>query len=72
MENRECSIAKYECNDCGEQFIIGREVLEEKNIKEVACPYCTSQDTEEVAWKEREDMDELDLGCMGIMRKEEL
>ncbi len=64
----ECNLEKYKCLICGKQFIVGKEMLDEN---EPICPYCKNEQVEKIVWTEDEDLKELDLGCLSLMREVE-
>ena len=43
---------KYECHDCGKQFIIGEKLLENCPPGFPVCPYCGQSNVECVVWTE--------------------
>lgn len=63
---RECNLEKYKCFDCGNQFILGTEML---NGKKPLCPYCGSWLSEKIVWTDNEKLEELDLGCLSLIQE---
>lgn len=64
----EDNLVKYECYQCKRQFILGEQTtLESTELgRKVSCPYCR---TEDISWASRtidENLEELDMGCVGI------
>lgn len=61
IENHE----KYECDDCGKTFIVGKESSESCRL---VCPYCGQSNVERIAWTEDADLEELGsaMGCLAI------
>lgn len=59
---------KFQCLDCNNQFIVGRELLKRANKENPICPYCGSHITEWISGTETEQLQELarDMGCLGI------
>ena len=58
------SLVKYECFNCGEQFIASEYAIRNKNYK-VSCPYCNSHDIEAIVLMD--DQEKLSqLGCLGL------
>jgi DNA-directed RNA polymerase subunit RPC12/RpoP len=61
------NLTKYECHDCGKQFIVSDRAATNTIIW---CPYCTSEETESIVWMDdKERLNE--LGCLGIYHDEE-
>lgn len=59
---------KYECLNCGKQFIIG-EVLEKDCPPGFpVCPYCGQSNVECVTWTEDDRLQNLEaeMGCLAI------
>lgn len=61
-------LAKYECLDCENSFILSKKQADEAN--EITCPYCRTDKIEEVALMVDSDSLE-EMGCMGIHHMEE-
>ena len=59
---------KYECMDCGRQFILGEKSLEDCPPCFPVCPYCGQSNIECIAWTEDDMLQELssNLGCIAI------
>lgn len=59
---------KYECRDCGKQFIIGEELAKDCRPGFPVCPYCGCSYVECVVWTEDDQLAELDsdMGCLAI------
>lgn len=58
------SLVKYECFNCGEQFIASEYAIRSKNYR-LTCPYCISHDIEAIALLD--DQEKLSqLGCLGL------
>lgn len=59
---------KYECTDCGKQFIIGEKSLEDCTPAHPCCPYCGQIHVELISRTDDDDLQELssDLGCLAI------
>lgn len=55
-------IEKYECHDCGGQFIMGKDTP--RRVYAPVCPYCGCIDTEKMVWDEQENIE--DFGCFTI------
>ena len=64
-EYMECNLEKHECCGCEKQFIVGTEMLDGKPPH---CPYCGFPHTEKVAWTENDNLEELDLGCLSLLK----
>lgn len=65
---------KYRCSDCGRDFIIGKELIEECSQGIPICPYCGKSHVECMAETAEEQLQELaaELGDLGIyLDKEE-
>lgn len=60
-------LIKYVCHDCNEQFIVSERV--EEKVKYIWCPYCTSEETEQIVWENNTDKLN-ELGCLGIYHDE--
>lgn len=66
------NLVNYECLDCGKQFIVGEESLEECDAESPNCPYCGGQYVMKKSWTDDEMLEEMSLGCIGIyLEKEE-
>lgn len=63
---QECNLEKYECWSCNNQFIVGTEMLNGKNP---CCPYCKSESVEKTVWTEDDNLRDLDLGCLSLMKE---
>ena len=61
-------IDKYECLECGNEFIVGRKMLEMSGRKKPICPYCGCDLTDDQAGTDDERLEELadELGCLGL------
>lgn len=61
-------IDKYECLECGNEFIVGRKMLEMSGRKKPICPYCGCELTDDQAGTDDERLEELadELGCLGL------
>lgn len=61
-------IDKYECLECGNEFIVGRKMLEMSGRKKLICPYCGCELTDDQARTDDERLEELvdELGCLGL------
>lgn len=61
-------IDKYECLECGNEFIVGRKMLEMSGRKKPICPYCGCELTDDQAGTDDERLEELAdaLGCLGL------
>lgn len=61
-------IDKYECLECGNEFIVGRKMLEMSGRKKPICPYCGCDLTEDQTGTDDERLEELadELGCLGL------
>lgn len=59
---------KYNCLNCGKDFIIGEELLDERVPNSPICPYCGQAHAECVAETDEELLQKLaaELGCLGI------
>lgn len=59
---------KYECRDCGKQFIVGERLLEACPPGFPVCPYCGQSNVECIVWTEDDQLPELDsgMGCLAI------
>lgn len=59
---------KYECIDCGKQFIVGEKSIEDCLQGFPLCPYCGQSNVECISWTDDEMLQELssDLGCLAI------
>ena len=64
VEYLECNLEKYECMDCGKQFIVGTEMLEGQSP---VCPYCGTDVVEKVALTDEYNLQELELGCLSLI-----
>lgn len=64
---------KYNCLNCGKDFIIGKELLDERVPNSPICPYCGQVHVECVAETDDEFLQRLagELGCLGIYLDEE-
>ena len=62
------NLEKYECLECGSEFIIGRNKLKMVNRKTAICPYCGSKNTDSSVYLDDEEMAEIagELGCVAI------
>lgn len=58
-----CNLEKHECMNCDKGFIVGTEMLDNKNPR---CPYCGSICTEKMSWTTNDDLEALDLGCLAL------
>ena len=47
-------IEKYECHDCGGQFIMGKDTP--RRVYAPVYPYCGCIDTEKMVWDEQENI----------------
>lgn len=66
---------KYNCLDCGRDFIVGKELLEECQPGFPICPYCGKSHVELTVWTEDDQLQELssELGCLTIcMNKKDI
>lgn len=65
---------KYECEDCGRQFIVGEKLLEDCQPGFPVCPYCGQSNVECIVQTEDEQLQELDsdMGCLAIHVNEKL
>ena len=61
-----CNLEKHQCLDCNRQFIVGTEMIEGNSL---ICPYCKSEQVEKIVWTEDENLEELDLGCLSLMKE---
>lgn len=61
-------IDKYECLECGNEFIVGRKMLEMSGREKPICPYCGCSLTDDQAGTDDERLEELadELGCLGL------
>lgn len=59
---------KYECNECGKQFLVGEELLKDCPPGFPVCPYCGQSNVECTSWTEDDQLEELssDMGCLAI------
>lgn len=59
---------KYECRDCGKQFIVGEKLIEDCPPGFLVCPYCGQCNVECVVWTEDSQLEELGdyMGCLAI------
>lgn len=59
---------KYECQECGRQFIVGEELEKDCLPGFPVCPYCLQDNVECVVWTEDDQLAELqaDMGCLAI------
>lgn len=64
---------KYECMDCGKEFIVGEKLLEGCPPGFPVCPYCGQAYVEWIAWTEDEQLRDLgsEMGCLAICIDEE-
>lgn len=64
---------KYECMDCGKEFIVGEKLLEGCPPGFPACPYCGQAYVERIAWTEDDQLRDLgsEMGCLAICADEE-
>lgn len=53
-----CNMDKYKCEVCGKEFIVGKELCQERSI----CPYCKSGDTHWMSGTEDDLLEELASG----------
>lgn len=62
------NLEKYECLNCRQEFIIGRNILKAAKRKTAICPYCGSNMTDSSVYLDDHEMEELadDLGCLAI------
>lgn len=65
---------KYECIDCGRQFIVGEKLRENCPPRFPVCPYCGQSNVERMVWTEDNELQELDscMGCLAIYVEEEV
>ena len=65
---------KYECRDCGKQFIVGEKLIEDCLPGFPICPYCGKNNVECTAWTEDDQLQELasNIGCIAIYINEDL
>ena len=61
-------IDKYECLECGNEFIVGRKMLEMSGRKKPICSYCGCDLTDDQAGTDDERLEEFadELGCLGL------
>lgn len=59
---------KYNCLDCGKDFIVGKELLKSCRHGYPVCPYCGSDIVEDIAGTDDEQLEELAdiMGCLWI------
>lgn len=59
---------KYECYNCGKQFIVGEELMKGSERGYPLCPYCGQHNVDCVVWTEDEELQKLDsdMGCLAI------
>jgi len=57
---------KYECESCGKEFIVGKELCQQEPM----CPYCKSGDTHWMSGTEGEHLEDLasEMGCLAIYK----
>lgn len=65
----ECSLEKYDCHNCNKQFIVGTEFIDGAKI---SCPYCESKLVKKIVWTYDDDLKDMDLGCLSLIRDMEL
>lgn len=57
------NLEKNNCLDCNKSFIVGEYLAKGININ---CPYCKSENIEADAYTDREKLESMDMGCLGI------
>lgn len=59
---------KYNCLDCGKDFIVGEKLLENCPPGYPVCSYCGSKYVEDMVGTEEDQLEELAdfMGCLGI------
>lgn len=63
-EEFEDSMTKFQCLDCGKQFILGDAAAEELPPGFPVCPYCGQSNVE---WRSKAEAGDIeDMGCMAI------
>lgn len=64
---------KYNCLECGKDFIVGKKLLESCQPDYPICPYCGSKYVEGIVGTDEEQLEELAdfMGCLGIYVDEE-
>lgn len=64
---------KYECLDCGREFIIGEKLVEDCPPGFPCCPYCGQSNVERTVWTDDEMLEELadEMGCLAISYNED-
>lgn len=60
----EDAITKYECLDCGKQFILGNRAAGDCSQGFPVCPYCGQHSIEDTVFADAGEID--DMGCMAI------
>lgn len=60
------NLVKYECSDCGKEFIVGEESVKDCPPGFPVCPYCGQSNVSWSSKTENEVRGELQLGCIGI------